>query len=312
MECRGLILNRDTYEVVARSFDRFFNYGEGTSNYLKSINDAIVFDKIDGSLITCYHHNGKWNVATRSMAFAEGENGFGRSYRSVFDKAFDINKLTDDMTDYTFVFELVSPETRVVTPYSDYKVYLLTIRDKRTGLELDYGNVLHASKLLGVDMPNTYNLNSFEEVIENASKLPALEEGYVCKWADGFRLKIKNPSYLAIAHLRENGVLSESRVIKLVMENDHEEYLSYFGEDRPLFQPYIDAHKVMLDKINEVWYKYKDIESQKDFALAVNEHGYMSSVLFKKRKMMDKSISDIISDMSENMQERLLKCFVRR
>ena len=108
-ECRGLILNRITYDIVARSFDRFFNYGEGELNTTHNIMDAKVLEKIDGSLITVYYWNNKWNVATRGMAFAEGLNAFGNTYRSVFDKAFDINKLTDEMKDFCFTFELISP-----------------------------------------------------------------------------------------------------------------------------------------------------------------------------------------------------------
>lgn len=320
-ECRGLILDRNTYEVVARSFDRFFNYGECPESNKYNISNATILEKVDGSLITCYYYRDRWNVSTRGMAFAEGLTSFGNTFRSVFDKAFDINKL-DSLSYHNhlcFIFELVSPETRVVTPYSTYEVKLLTVRNKHNGNELI--DVDNWAEKLKVTQPKTFKFNSLEEVIKMSKELPALEEGYVCCWENGatnYRLKIKNPSYLAIAHMRDNGIVSENRVIKLVMENDHEEYLIHFEEDQKLFQPYIDAYSYMIEDINKVWDEAKDITSQKEFALIVKELP-ISGVLFKKRKGTidengygkDISFIDIIREMTDNMKERLLKSYIK-
>ena len=47
-ECRGLILDKD-YNIVSRSFDRFFNYGENETGKDIDITKCSVYDKIDGS-----------------------------------------------------------------------------------------------------------------------------------------------------------------------------------------------------------------------------------------------------------------------
>ena len=111
--------------------------------------------------------------------------------------------------------------------------------------------------------------------------------------------------------MRENGIVSEGRVIKLVMENDHEEYLSYFPEDRTFFQKYIDAHKKMLDNITETWYSVKQIENQKDFAMKVKDLP-CSGVLFKMKKDSSKSISVVINTMNDNMKERIISGYIER
>lgn len=53
-ECRSLILDKK-FDVVSRSFDRFFNYGETDHNEF-NFNDFKVYDKADGSLIKALFH----------------------------------------------------------------------------------------------------------------------------------------------------------------------------------------------------------------------------------------------------------------
>lgn len=284
-ECRGLILELNTWKVVARSFDRFFNYGECPHTKTYDIANGKIFDKIDGSLLTAYNYKGTWYVATRKMVFAEGTSAFGNTYRSVFDKAFDINKLKDFPDKYNLVFELVSPETRIVTPYSGYEVYLLTIRNRETGEEFPSHEVDFIAETFGIKRPKNYSMDSFDSMIEFIkNNKTALEEGFVCLWEPSFhRIKVKNPSYLAIAHMRENGIISEKRVVKLVASGDEEEYLQYFEDDRPIFEPYIVAFNKLKVVIHNMWEETKNIEVQKDFAMKVKDKPY-SGIMFAMKK----------------------------
>lgn len=61
-QSRGLILNRETGEVVARPFPKFFNWGE-TNQPTASL--VELTEKIDGSLGILYRHNGEFKIATR-------------------------------------------------------------------------------------------------------------------------------------------------------------------------------------------------------------------------------------------------------
>lgn len=69
--CRGLVLDANTLEVVARPFYRFFNYHEVFNDKLLpkllENNHNISFkEKADGSLIKLFYFNGKWRVHTRN------------------------------------------------------------------------------------------------------------------------------------------------------------------------------------------------------------------------------------------------------
>lgn len=312
-ECRGLILEKGSWTIVARSFDRFFNYGECPDAKNYDITKAKVQEKLDGSLITAYWRYDRWNFATRKMAFAEGENSFGTSFRSVIDKAFDVKRLDGQLQHDCFVFELTSPETRVVKRYSDYRLNLIGIRNRETGDEWNSFELDSMAKDLKVSRPKQYSMSSFEEVVKNSKELPELDEGYVCVWDSDklstgsfYRLKIKNPAYLAVAHMRDNGGHSEKRIICLVMLNEQEEYLSYFPEDRGLFQKYVDSWKRIQDDVHRVWNEVKSIEEQKAFALRVKDYP-ISGILFKMKKGFE--FDDIIEKMNDNSKINLFRSY---
>jgi len=319
-ECRGLILEKNSWEVVARSFDRFFNYGECPDASKYDITKAKVLEKLDGSLVTAYWRYNRWNFSTRKMAFAEGENSFGVSFRQVIDKAFDVKKLNEcNHHDKCFIFELTSPETRVVKRYSDYRLNLIGIRERDTGFEILSKEVDWWANWLNVPRPKQYSMSSFEEVMKNSKELPELDEGYVClwdsefvdfnsRWSNTYRLKIKNPAYLAVAHMRDNGEHSEKRVIALVMMNEQEEYLSYFPEDRPLFQKYVNAHERLKEDVSRTWEKVKEIENQKEFALQV-KHLLISGILFRMKK--GEKYEDVIEKMNDNSKINIFRGYMK-
>ena len=60
---RGLIIEKGTGNVVARPFDKFFNWGERGRKTDAPI--SYVQEKMDGSLIIVYWHEGTYHTATR-------------------------------------------------------------------------------------------------------------------------------------------------------------------------------------------------------------------------------------------------------
>lgn len=66
LQCRGLVTNSEG-KVVARPFQKFFNYEEYLENAPHMIpNEPFeVFDKMDGSLGILFNYNGEWIIATR-------------------------------------------------------------------------------------------------------------------------------------------------------------------------------------------------------------------------------------------------------
>ena len=313
-ECRALILSKPDHKVMSRAFDRFFNYGEDQRTKEFDISKAVVDEKIDGSLCPVYHDGDKWQVATRGMAFAEGETPTGRTYRDVFIEALggDPNDVFKDISkELCVIFELVSPESRVVKPYEKACVYLLDVCGKDTGTfygrELSYfWNIPEGAKWR---YPERYEFETWDDCLLASKKLPAMDEGYVAVLNHDWRIKIKNPAYLAIANLRMNGLINEKRIIKLVLMNDQDEYLQYFPEDQKEFDPYIEAYETMILDIDKHWVAYKDLEDQKEFAMAIKDCP-AKSILFGMRNRQQK-IHDVIDNMTDNAKVSLLKGYVK-
>ena len=69
-ECRGLVIELHTWNVIARAFNRFFNAEEALDiNKNFDWNRFDAFEKADGSLVLVYWYK-EWRINTRG-SFAE-------------------------------------------------------------------------------------------------------------------------------------------------------------------------------------------------------------------------------------------------
>ena len=320
-ECRGLILGLPNFNILSRTFDRFFNLGEvdpsNNDQFDIDITEYIGFEKIDGSLIPFYHDGLNWQCGTRGTAFAEGPTnmGDGKTFKDIIEYVIKIKTGYDSVEDFcegwnkdnTYVFELTSPDTRVVKPY-DYDLYILAIRDKLSGEYLNPEHLGVFADHYGINIGKTYKFDSIENCVKSSQEMEsAFDEGFVLyNSKNQHRIKVKNPAYVAIAHMRQDGCLSEKRIIKLVFMNEYPEYLALFPEDRKFFDPYINAYGDMLTTVNSVWEASKDLKDQKEFAMKVKDTK-VSNFLFALRR--GKELNEIIDSMTENTKQNTLLKF---
>lgn len=316
MECRGLILDRG-FNVVSRSFGRFFNLGEApeTQAHL-DWSKAVCHEKVDGSLIKIYHFQDEWYVSTRGTAFAESACNFGETFYALVLKSLGL-KYDEEFkylceryldTEWTYIFELTSVENRVVKRYEGYTLHYLAARHNETG---EYGDAYEfdAAMALGADPVKLFHFSSMEDCVETAKHLPDLEEGYVV-FMDGQPVcKVKSPAYVAAHRLRGNG-LNPKSIMQLVLMGEQSEYLSIFPEDESFFVPYTEALESLLEDMKETFSVSNSQESQKDFALSVKDKIY-SPVLFQARKNSS-SIVDTFHNQTESHKLKILDEYAKR
>lgn len=312
LECRGLVLDYDL-NIIARPFDRFFNLGEaGTDVY----RDEILkwYQKLDGSFIKVYMHEGQWYCGTRGTAFAEAEvNGFGISFAQLVYKAMGVenhqefNRACRDMylvPGVTYMFELTAPENRVVTRYAEARMVVLAARSNETGVYLPQE---HLERTAGYCDAPTAMYGKPSDAVERAGKLKNLEEGFV-GYKDGVPVvKVKSEAYVAVHHLRGEG-LNPKRISELVATGEEDEYLAYFPEDKPVIQPFIDAKEAMLLEIDYNYQKNKHIVGQKDFALSVKVF-FGHSLMFMARRN-GTTIEKVYSGMDVNSKARMIRSYM--
>lgn len=312
MECRGLILDSD-YNIVSRSFDRFFNLGEqpDTQSHL-NWSKAVCHEKVDGSLIKIYNWKGVWYASTRGTAFAEsGVNGFPITFKDLVLKALECNEeqfqARCDMfldPENTYICEVTAMENRVVTRYEGYNLWFLAARKNQSGEFVGKG----LANGVGIKDIKSFKFDSVESCIETAKNLKDLNEGYVV-YQDGVPVcKVKSPAYVAVHHIRGEGALNPKRIAQLVLMNEQDEYLKYFPEDEHHFALYVCGLSSLLMEIDATWNKTCQIENQKEFALSVKDVPY-SAVLFQTKQRGDEPIH-VFHQQRESYKIKLLEDWI--
>jgi RNA ligase len=127
LSCRGLVTDNDG-NIVARPFSKFFNYEELTAEQIP--NEYFdVYEKMDGSLGVLFNYNGEWILATRG-SFTSEQSIKGRQLL----EKYDYNRLNPN---YTYLFEIIYPENRIVCSYDFEDLILLGMIHTETGDEVN-------------------------------------------------------------------------------------------------------------------------------------------------------------------------------
>jgi hypothetical protein len=287
-ECRGLVLERGSWDVVARPFFRFHNAGE-CPDLEKDFDwgDFVAEEKHDGSLILLYEYGNRWCVNTKG-SFAQGEicPGAGKTWEQAFHET-GINIAAGHMnTGWTFLFELCTPWNKVVVDHPKPKLFLLSAFQNENGSEADSKCLDDLGESLGVYRPDRWNLLSLDHAVKAASEYPGGSfEGFVLRDKNGMRLKVKNADYVRLHHLKGNGNLFlDKNIIPFVLKGEEAEVLNSFPESAEKVFGIVERLGAAEARMLAVWERAKGIDSQKDFALFVTKHTRLSSVLFQARK----------------------------
>ena len=279
-ECRGVILEKNTWNVVCYPFKKFFNFGESYADEIDWAS-ARVLEKVDGSLVKVYFYDGEWRVGTNGTIDANDAELSSPPYETfmeLFDMAADICKLDFNRldTNCTYIFELRSPYNKVVVPYDDIRIVHIGTRDNRTCEEVEVD--------IGIEKPKQYMLSSLDDCIAMAATFDFTQEGFVIVDKNYHRVKVKSEDYIRVHRLANNGSLTRERAVDLVRMNEIEEFLNYC----PQYTSYIrdTQHRLamfrndILFNVNMALIEKMDCETRKDFAAVAKTFPY-PSIWFK-------------------------------
>lgn len=270
-EARGLILEKDSWKVIRYGFYRFYNLHEEGATQLDS--DSIeVQEKIDGSLVMFYWYNG-WHMSTRSTFDARDAelSGGSGTFENVIDTAMENSgvKFSQFSKTCTYVFELVSPETQVIIPYSETRLYYLMTRNNYN-LEESWSNCDNWPTF------KTYKLKTLEEIEKFVNSFEGKDfEGVVVKDKFNNRVKIKNLNWLKLHKMFNNGRLDRESILEMIMSGEDGEFLSYWPEKTEEFKGVRIWYENLLERAELL--DRKDYPAtypnRKDFAEFVSRFG---------------------------------------
>jgi RNA ligase len=210
--CRGLIVHLPTQKVLAYPLNKFHNLDEvPETDYevLKDKKDFEVSEKLDGSMLIrfCDPNTGKYHLTTKGSLDSE----HGLYATELMGDRFQESWLEP----YTLMFELISKKFQIVIDYpkKGYPegLYLIGVRQHWSNKLFTYNEVQSMAEALKIPTVKTYEFESLDKLIEKAKELPFTEEGYVIRFQDGLRVKLKGTAYLRahrfISHLSDRNLL---------------------------------------------------------------------------------------------------------
>ena len=205
---RGLFIKDD--KVIARSYDKFFNWGENDTVSNRALHDKLVFPvkaylKENGFLAIVSHYNGKLLPCSKSSTSGEYVGYINEMLeyvgKTVREKMLSYIKEHD----VSFVFECIIPEkdSHIVKYEYPHLVLLDIVKNDLTMQRVPYEEMLTIANEIGLEHKiHEYTFYSWKELNSFMKEQEAIfipydkfKEGWVFEDANGFMVKYKTQTY---------------------------------------------------------------------------------------------------------------------
>ena len=197
-KARGIVLDQDG-EVVQFCFEKFFNYNEPEAytdlavrkiSYEDLFQNSNIFEKIDGSLIKITKHSKYGLVITSKGSF--GSDQVAMAKEILKENPEYVDALIEN---YTYLFELIHPQNRIVVDYGEEKDL------KLLGVISDEGVEMPSKMFIEKDFPfkKASAIKDLDEYMNRDNV-----EGVVLVYNDLFRVKMKTEKYVELHRIVTN------------------------------------------------------------------------------------------------------------
>lgn len=277
MQCRGLVTNSEG-KIIARPFKKFFNYEEHKPEEIP--NESFeVYEKLDGSLGILFNYQNEWIMATRgSFISPQAIKG-----RDLLEK-YNYSRLHSD---YTYLFEIIYHENRIVCVYDFEDLVLLGMIHTETGNEVNIhntdnedirlGNMLNNLGFRIVTLYKTWG-EGYDILKEEISKD---KEGYVIRFKNGFRMKIKGEEYVRLHRILTNisnrdiwEYLKDGKPLDEIIEKVPDEFYDWVKETKSNFLTQYQTIENEYKWIFKIINRSPNIENRAVFAEYAKRYKY--------------------------------------
>jgi len=307
---RGLIVNDETGEILARPFPKFFNYSEHATPAELMTGPIVVAEKADGSLGILYPTPDGLQISTAGGFQSPQAAHATEVYRERYDGKWTPRK------GYTYLYEIIYAENRIVLDYeNEDDIILLGAVRIRDGKSLPVSKLPEWKWKKVEEFPDMTSVDSVVNAPDRSN-----HEGYIVHYTDtDTRVKIKHAEYLR--HHRFATGINSRRIWEMLRDSNSEDMDSWRKNAPEEFEDYINGSTAKLqgefkEHEEKIRKSYSSIvsslpanASQKDFAVAVQTQApreYMGMIFNLKQndgKLNDKSkksIWDMIKPEHEN------------
>ena len=216
-ECRGMIFNTATGEVIARRYHKFFNVGEKDETQINKIDfnePHVILEKLDGSMITPV-----WTDAGLRWGTKMG----------VTDVALPVEEFVSRNPHYTHyanicraagftpIFEWCSRKQAIVIDHPVDRLVLTALRNTITGEYEPYDRMKQSLNELAIPIVEAYTgtVENMQALLDYTRDLVGME-GFVVRFDSGHMLKVKAADYVC-KHKAKDMIGREKNVIEIIV-----------------------------------------------------------------------------------------------
>lgn len=311
-ECRGIMFDSVTGNIIRRPFHKFKNVNEAPETQADRIDMSkphVILEKLDGSMISAFYANGEliWGTKMGATDVAKPVEEFVKNNPNYVEFAKDAICMN-----FTPIFEWCSRKQRIVLDYPEDQLIL-------TGLRwMSHGEYCKRDEM--IDWAEGYNIpvvRAFEpqtdmkEFIEYTRDLENLE-GFVVCFDDGHMLKLKCNWYLQL-HRAKEAIQQDRNIVEMILDehlDDLKPNLSAEDRDRiNQFEHDFNSaiHKVAMEIVSIHAALKESGVDRKTFATeqAPNLDSYIRPIVFT---IFDETTTPNVLPLVHNM---IRKCLTR-
>ena len=298
-ECRGIIFDTETGDIIRRPFHKFFNVNEReeTQDHVIDLSRPhAILEKLDGSMIAPFIVNGQmiWGTKMGATDVAKPVEEFVKN-NPQYEK-FATSCIANGVTP---IFEWCSRKQRIVLDYKEDQLILTALRDMHTGeyIKLFGDDSINRFHVEDWDIPvvrafeftNYGEQNDMKAFLEYVRDLEDLE-GFVVRFDDGHMLKLKCHWYLQI-HKAKEAILQDRNIVELILDEKLDDVKAHLpAEDRDRLTQFENtinydiARRVILIAMKLEYLRDRGID-RKTFAIdpkhSVGVDAFMRPIIFK-------------------------------
>ena len=325
-ECRGLIFDSASGELLSRPYHKFFNVGERPELAMDEVDmsaNHVILEKLDGSMIrpilvanstsTEFRLGTKAGITDVAMN-AEVWVAKNPSYVEFIRMAL-IHNLTP-------IFEWCSRKNRIVVDYPEDRLVLTAVRHNEKGFYLPHRALSNFARDYQLDLVKVINSDSDDiQTLVDTIRAWESDEGVVVRFDaprphggrdQGHMMKIKADAYVVL-HRSKDAISNEKNIIGVVINNQIDDLLPILTEpDAKRLREFQRAFWMSVEDVaSEMVDVYLDggvgIEEQREFAQSFvhsqpkHLHPFMYGLRKGKgmREMLVDSISKSISSQGK-------------
>lgn len=256
-ECRSIVINVETEEIVILPFQKFFNVGEIPENEPKRLREEVqnaeffeIANKLDGSMQNISMDRSELVLAGSQSLDPDQSWRVELGYSLITE---EIRNMVEDNPNLTFSFEMIHEKNPHVVDYSNRSngLYLIGTRDKTTGEQHSFQTIVSMAKNYKVQTTEIENKSLDDILFEMKEHGGDEKEGWVM-YIDGRLVKLKCDDYVFLYKAIE-GLVSTNTIIQQVREDKYDDFYAKLPS----------TVKAQVKEVIENTLKYREIVQKK-------------------------------------------------